>query len=632
MTQHPPTPVGPLVGADAALHYVQRRTQDGIAILTMAAPDGNRLAPELVSALARAVALAQQDPGVRGLVLTARGSDFCAGPWTDLPPPGPDTPKMPAVIADLADLCDDIARAAKPVVCAVHGRVTAGGLALALAAQGIIADARASLHFPEPKLGRLPAGNGIIRLCWRLGAEDALRFLRQRNPTFAPEALSLGLVDRVVSDALMPAAILFASSLAQGSHAVAVPGLADSIAYRDAVGVARARLQSPVPVNRNYEQALVDCVEAAQLLPPAQALAFDLVHAQDAALAPVARALAHLSRATRRALKTPESLAAAGAPLRQGTIAAALSPENAARLVPALLRSGVEVVLMAPDRDPLAQTLEAVAEAQLDLVAAGRMTQAQSEADWHRIAGRMAVDPSDPPALAFADLEHAAWLEGAMPAPPPLVLWSPGRQALPQLAQPTFAVGLVPAPSRAPRVCEVVVQPGTDTDSVRYAVQLALRLKLTPVRTLGDPAIAVLSHAAAAAAVRLRALGVNSARLRATGLLHNGAELGEAAADITPLPHTEDRLIVLAVVNAAARLLRQGTSLRPSDLDLAMVLGAGWPNWRGGPLAEADAIGPMVLRHELTQASDLDPDLWTPDALFDDMIRQSQTFEGLNAD
>ena len=75
MTQHPPTPAGPLAGADAAPHYVQRRTQDGIAVLTLAGPDGNRLGPDLVRALTSAFRAAQRDDGVRAVVLTARGAD-----------------------------------------------------------------------------------------------------------------------------------------------------------------------------------------------------------------------------------------------------------------------------------------------------------------------------------------------------------------------------------------------------------------------------------------------------------------------------------------------------------------------------------------------------------------------------
>lgn len=93
-----------------------------------------------------------------------------------------------------------------------------------------------------------------------------------------------------------------------------------------------------------------------------------------------------------------------------------------------------------------------------------------------------------------------------------------------------------------------------------------------------------------------------------------------------PLPLPAERLLLLATVNTAARLLRSGRALRASDIDLCLVLGAGWPNWRGGPMAEADTLGPLVVRHELAQAAALDPDLWQPDPLIETLVRTGQGF------
>lgn len=629
-----PPPAGPLVGADAAEHYVQRRTQDGVAVLTMAGPDGNRFGPDLVAALDHAIKAAWRDDGVRALVLTARGADFCAGPWADLPPPGPDDPEVPPVLEDLATLCANIEAAAKPLVCALHGWVTSGGLALALAAQGRIADARASVQFPEPRLGRLPPGNGAVRLGWRMGATGALRVLNARGPVLATEAA--GIVDRVAPSGLLPAAVAYADDLAMAGRVRDVtPGLSDAPGYRTAIAAARAALAVPLLPQNVHLSAIIDAVEAAQLLPPQQALAFDLIHAQDAALTPAARALAHLARATRRALETPEAREAGAGAVRSSPVTAALSPENAARLIPGLLRSGAQATLTAPERDPLAKALESVAEAQSELVQAGKMSQAESERDWQRIAGRLHGDPTQPPALGLADLEHAIWLETTLPEDTGLAIWVPGGRALPDLTRPDKAVALVPAPSRAPRLCEIIVRNstdvGTDAGVVRQATQLAMRLKLTPIRASGAPVLVRLMHTAGQAAQRLRSLGVTSAQLRATGIVPSGAELGDAAGTIAELPLPVERLVLLAMVNTGAALLREGVSLRPSDLDLAMVLGAGWPNWRGGPMAEADAIGPMVLRHELRLAEGLDPELWAPDALFDRLISDGQRFEHLNA-
>jgi len=626
----PTPPAGPLRGADAVTEYVQRRTQDGVAVLTMAGPDGNRLGPELIAALSRAVANAQRDDGVRALVLTARGPDFCAGPWMDLPPPGPEAPQIPAVIEALAKLCMAVETGVKPMVCALHGRVASGGLALALAAQACISDTRAMLHFPEPRLGRLPPGGGAVRLAWRLGAAPALRLLQARAPVAASDPANAPFIGRVLREGLLPGAVELASHLAlhpnRGDGLYA--GLADATGYRDAIMSARAAQPQALPLHRHHETALLDVVEAAQLLPPDQALAFDMVQAQEAALAPVARALAHLARATRRALDTPESRENTHETPRNSPLAAALDPAQAARLVPALLRDGVDITLMDQTRDPLAATLEAVAEAQMDLVRDGRMTAPESEQDWQRLSGRMSLDPAHPPAMGLAGPDHIAWLAQVLAAETGLAIWLPGGHPLPAVAQ--GRVVMAPAPARAPRLCEIIVQPGCPAVVVQQATRLAMRLKLTPLRAFQTAALPQLRDAAEAASARLRAAGVPDRMLSINGsTAGNDASPADTPFDL-PLP--PDRLILLAVINTGARLLRERISLRPSDLDLLMVLGAGWPNWRGGPMAEGDAIGPMVLRHELRLAAALDADLWQPDAVFEDLIRSGRRFEDLNKD
>lgn len=49
--------------------------------------------------------------------------------------------------------------------------------------------------------------------------------------------------------------------------------------------------------------------------------------------------------------------------------------------------------------------------------------------------------------------------------------------------------------------------------------------------------------------------------------------------------------ILWPMVNEAARILRDGTALRPSDIDLVEIHGYGFPRWRGGPMHHAEAHG-----------------------------------------
>ena len=636
-----------LGGAGASENYVQRRLQDGVAVLTLAGPGGNRFAPALAQALARALTMAQRDPGVRAVVITARGPDFCAGPYADLPPPGPDPTTAPAILDQLDDLCRQIADSPRPVVCALHGRVASAGLALALAATERLADPRAGLHFPETRLARLPPGNGAVRLAWRIGAGAALALLQREGPMPAPAALAAGLIDALEAEGLVPAAIARAAALARAAPVgeTIPPGLRDAPAFHAAIGAARAALPAPLPPQRRHEALLIDAVEAAQLLPMDQALALDSVLARDAATAPAARALVHLSRAARRVLDTPESRATPRTAPHKGPLLAALGPADAALLLPPLLRAGHAVTLILPDTAQLTAALEAVAEAQLAAVASGALTQTRADAAWAQLQGALTPEPESQPRLAIAGPGLLEGLAGVLPAGCALLAWN---TALSGLAQSAQAIALMPAPVRSraglPQLVELVVRPGMNPATAARATELVLALHLTPLRAGGAPLLPPLLRAARDAAQRLIALGVPDAILRGSGLLPPAAFLpaqatpapadtpAETAAEIPDLPLPAERLLLLALINAGARLLEAAQALRPSDIDIAMVLGAGYPNWRGGPMAEADSMGPLVLRHELLQAATLDPGLWSPAPLIGEMIRQGWRFEDLNTD
>ncbi|MFN3955263.1 MAG: enoyl-CoA hydratase-related protein [Pararhodobacter sp.] len=659
-----------LRGAGAAPDHVQRRVQDGIATLSFAAPGGNRFSLALVDAIARAFHGVSSDRGVRAVVFTARGPDFCAGPHADLPPPGPDPTPMPEVLERLHLLCQRIAESPLPVVCALHGRVSSGGLALALAAQVRLADPRAVFHLPEPRLGLLPPGGAAVRLGWRIGAGAALAFLRAERPLSARQVLDLGMIDAIEpeggggqeggAEGLLPAAQRVAAALARHplpdlADNAEAPGLADPAGFRGAIAQARAALPAPLPGHRRHEAQLIDTVEAVQLLPPEAALAFDLVQAQEAATAPPARALAYLARAMRRVHDTPEARQAVQpggrAPRRRSDpLALALEPADAALLVPPLLRAGRRIVMLAPDADALTAVLEAVAEIQLDAIAAGSLSQSDADADWARLEGRLALDADADalPALGLASASLAGWLDAALPAGCPRIVWNPGSAALPAPSGGSEQVQLVPGQMRnrggLPLLAEIVVPAGLAPEATLQADDLARSMQATPLRAGGAPVLPAMLEAAGHAARVLVQRGVTAASLAASraalgllpGSVPDGIAAPRAKEDAVTLPLPPERLLVLALINAGARLLEAGQALRPSDIDVAMVLGAGYPDWRGGPMAEGDGLGLLVLRHELRQAAALAPPeaarLWTPAPLIDELIRLSWRFEDINRD
>lgn len=62
---------------------------------------------------------------------------------------------------------------------------------------------------------------------------------------------------------------------------------------------------------------------------------------------------------------------------------------------------------------------------------------------------------------------------------------------------------------------------------------------------------------------------------------------------------------VLALINEALLLLEEGVCQRPTDIDIALVNGYGFPRWRGGPLFIARQMSSGELESELDKLADI---------------------------
>jgi len=184
--------------------------RERVAILAFASPPVNSLGIALRSALVTALERAKSDADVDAVVLVGSNGTFCAG--ADIKEFG--TPSM-LQGPGLATLNATIEDLGKPVVAAIEGVALGGGLELAMSCHHRVALKTAKLGLPEVKLGLLPGAGGTQRLPRLIGVETALNIMLSGEPLPAKLFANSPLLDRVVDDQLLAAAI----EVAQGSVA-----------------------------------------------------------------------------------------------------------------------------------------------------------------------------------------------------------------------------------------------------------------------------------------------------------------------------------------------------------------------------------------------------------------------------
>ena len=186
---------------------------DGVALVTLDRPKANALSIGLLGLLADTVSgLAADKPGA--LVLWGGERIFAAGAdITELSGSGAAARISDAFNSATAALSD----LGCPSIAAISGYALGGGLELALGCDFRVAATSARLGQPEILLGIIPGGGGTQRLARLVGASRAKDLVVTGRQLTAPDALTWGLVDRVVANSeVLAAALELATSIAAG--------------------------------------------------------------------------------------------------------------------------------------------------------------------------------------------------------------------------------------------------------------------------------------------------------------------------------------------------------------------------------------------------------------------------------
>jgi enoyl-CoA hydratase/carnithine racemase len=200
----------------AAMSLVRFEARGAVALVTLDRPKVNALSPDLIAELIAAIDEAG-DPAVRAVVVTGR-PHFAAGADITVFKEGMDGGGDATDLGvRLSQACEAIEALPKPVIAAVHGFALGGGLELAMACDFRFLADDARVGQPEVKLGIIPGAGGTQRLPRLVGIARARDMVYSGRMVDAPEALAMGLADRVVpSERLLDEALEAAAGWATG--------------------------------------------------------------------------------------------------------------------------------------------------------------------------------------------------------------------------------------------------------------------------------------------------------------------------------------------------------------------------------------------------------------------------------
>jgi len=190
--------------------------EEGVATLTLANPDKNRLNRSVLDGLRAALPRIRQDD-VRAVLMKGEGPVFSFG--ADVKELFVDTSRqdLSRLLVEYLDFIGAVEALPKPTIAAVHGVCSSGGLELALAFDHLWAAAGTKIGFMETTLAIPPLAGGVQRIAARAGSARAMEIASAGRMYDAEAFERWNIVNRVVpAESLHGEAEAFALKLAAG--------------------------------------------------------------------------------------------------------------------------------------------------------------------------------------------------------------------------------------------------------------------------------------------------------------------------------------------------------------------------------------------------------------------------------
>jgi len=332
-----------------------------LGLIVISNPPVNALSAAVRQGIAACLAEAVEDQGIAAVLLAANGRTFPAG--ADISEFG-DAPQDPS----LPELCDHVEACPKPVIAALHGTVLGGGLELAMAAHYRVAEETTLLGLPEVKLGILPGAGGTQRTPRLVGIKVALDMMLSGLPMKALDAERLGLIDEI-----SPLRTLRLDAAALAAEVDGPRRTRDARSQFDdgARCMADIAKRRAVPDRPLASRKIIDCVEAAVLVPFEIGLDMEREAFADCLASPASAGLRHAFFAERAATKFPEL--ARGVPHQLDTIGIVGAGLMGSGIAMACLDAGFAVTVVEQGEAGVTDALSRIGALYEKGVAAGKM-------------------------------------------------------------------------------------------------------------------------------------------------------------------------------------------------------------------------------------------------------------------
>jgi enoyl-CoA hydratase/carnithine racemase len=186
---------------------LRQSAENGIATLTLNRPAArNALSVALMTELEAALAAIDADPAIHVVVLAGAGPAFCAGHDLREMRADPRREIHAALFEQCSRLMLKLQALRQPVIARVHGIATAAGCQLVATCDLAVAADTARFATPGVNIG-LFCSTPMVALTRSIGRKAAMEMLLTGDMIDAATAKTLGLVNRVVPEAELDAAV-----------------------------------------------------------------------------------------------------------------------------------------------------------------------------------------------------------------------------------------------------------------------------------------------------------------------------------------------------------------------------------------------------------------------------------------